>query len=147
MAGVSAVLVLLASASVGFAWDPYTELPRELVGYDSRKEIHIHSAAEADKLRRSVIDYLWGGAGLPAGKLPTVTAVYSGSGALPADLAGLRAANIARAERLQANMDFRYSTGMYLLAPGQHRQRPASGHRVARPFADYNADSMRESAL
>jgi hypothetical protein len=43
-AGVSAVLVLLAPVSVGYAWDPYTELPRELIGYDSSKEIHVHSA-------------------------------------------------------------------------------------------------------
>jgi hypothetical protein len=64
-----------------------------------------------------VIDYLWGGAGLPTAKLPTRTAVYSGGGALPADVSGLRAVNIDRIERLQANMDFRYSTAMHLLHP------------------------------
>ena len=112
-----AVVVLFLTGSASCAWDPYTELPPELVGYDSRGEIHIHSAAEADALRQRVIDYLWGKTGLPTGKLPTSTTVYSGSGALPGDLAGLDAANIAAAERWQANMDFHFSTTMYLLHP------------------------------
>ena len=117
LSGVLAVLVLSLPGIAHSAWDPYTELPPELVGYDSRGEIHIHSAKEADALRQKVIDYMWGGAGLPTGKLPTSTTVYSGSGALPGDLAGLNAANIAGADRLQANMDFGYSTAMYLLHP------------------------------
>ncbi len=121
LARVSAILVFLAPVNVGYAWDPYNELPRELIGYDSEKEIHIHAAKEADRLRRSVIDYLWNKTGLPAGKLSTITAVYSGSGALPADVAGLRATNVARVERLQANIDFGYSTALYLLHPASLR--------------------------
>jgi hypothetical protein len=116
-AGILAVFVLSVHSRAGYASDPYTELPRELIGYDSSKEIHIRSAREADKLRRSLVQYLWGGAGLPVTKLPTCTTAYSGNGALPADVAGLRAANIAHIERLRANMNFRYSTTLYLLHP------------------------------
>jgi hypothetical protein len=134
---MSVVAGLWAVVNVGYAWDAYSELPRELIDYDSSREIHIHSANEADRLRRSVIDFLWGGAGLPVGKLPTHTTVYSGSGALPADVAGLRAANVARIERLQANMDFRYSTTLYLLHPANTR----NARRlviVSHGHADYN---------
>jgi hypothetical protein len=139
LAGLSAAFLFLVPASAGRAGDVYTELPRELIGYESGKEIHVHSSAEADKLRRSVVDYLWGGAGLPTAKLPTSTTVYSGSGALPADVAPLRAANIAAVERLQADMDFRFSTVMYLLHPantGNARRLVVVSHGHC---ADYNS--------
>jgi hypothetical protein len=98
-------------------WDPYAELPANLNQDASAREMHIHSAAEADAVRRNVINYMWGGSGLPTDKLPTSTTVYTGKGELPADLVGLDAANIASADRLQAKMDFDYSTAMYLLHP------------------------------
>jgi hypothetical protein len=113
--GIAAAVALFSPAA-GLAFDIYTELPPGLVGYDSRGEIHIHSAADADAVRRDVIDYLWGSSGVPAA-LPAGTTVYSGSGALPADLVGLNRVNIAGAERLTADMDYNYSTRMYLLHP------------------------------
>jgi hypothetical protein len=137
-AGISAVCLLSVHVGVGHASDLYTELPRELIGYDSSKEIHIHSPAEADTLRRSVVHYLWGSAGLPVTKLPTCKAVYSGNGALPADVAGLRAANIARIERLQANMDFRYGTAAYVLHPANARIIPRLVI-VSHGHADYDS--------
>jgi hypothetical protein len=97
--------------------DIYTDLPAGLVGYDSTSEIHIHSVADATAVRQRTIDYLWGGAGLPTGNLPTSTTVYMGGGTLPTDLYGLNPAYIAGADKWQANMDFGYSTSMYLLRP------------------------------
>jgi hypothetical protein len=117
LVGAVAVAVLLLSENAGFAWDPYSELPPELAGYDSSGEVHLHSAAEADALRQKVIDFLWGKTGLPVGKLPTSTTMYSGSGPLPDDLAPLDAAHIASADRLQANMEFGFKSTMYLLRP------------------------------
>ncbi|MCC6125355.1 MAG: PEP-CTERM sorting domain-containing protein [Pirellulales bacterium] len=115
---ILAVLAMSLPAAAVCAFDKYTEIPPLLLPpYDSNSEIHIHSAAEANALRQNTIDYLWGGNGLPVNKLPTSATVYTGGGTLPADLVGLKAANIAGAEKWQANMDFGYSTSMYLLRP------------------------------
>lgn len=114
--GVMAALGLLVAANGGLAFDIYTELPPELARHDSRGEIHIHSAKEAETVRRRVIEYLWGTSHLP-NTLPASATVYSGSGVLPADLVGLDQDNMARVELLTAKMDFGYSTRMYLLHP------------------------------
>jgi hypothetical protein len=115
-AGVATALALLLSTAVSVATDIYTELPPELARHDSRGEIHIHSAKEADAVRRRVIEYLWGDPRLPA-TMPAAATVYAGSGSLPADLVGLNQASIARVQRLTAKMDYNYSTRMYLLHP------------------------------
>jgi hypothetical protein len=98
-------------------WDHHTELPPGWNEKTSAGEMHIHSAAEADAVRRSTIEYLWGESGLPTQKRPTSETVYTGKDPLPADLVGLDAANIAAAERWESHMDFGYSTAMYLLHP------------------------------
>ncbi|MCC6125788.1 MAG: autotransporter-associated beta strand repeat-containing protein [Pirellulales bacterium] len=116
----AAVLAALAAAfclAPALAFDIYNDMPPLLAGWDSNAEIHVHSAAEADAVRQNTVNYLWGGAGLPVNKLPTSTVVYSGGGTLPADLKTLDVANIAAAEKWQANIDFGYSTSMYLLRP------------------------------
>jgi hypothetical protein len=115
LAGTLTTVAFLSTAVFSFA-DIYTDLPSQLVGYDSNSEIHIHSASDANVVRQNVVSYLWGGSGLPT-ELPTSTPVYSGGGTLPADLVGLNVSNIASAEKWQANMDFGYGTSMYLLRP------------------------------
>jgi hypothetical protein len=118
--GILAIALLLFPSIARSAIDLYTELPPELARYDSRREIHIHSAQEAKASRDKVVRFLWND-GLPVHKMPSIKPVYSGGGGpLPADLVGLNAANIASAQRWQANMDFQYATAMYLLHPAKN---------------------------
>lgn len=119
-AAVTAAFVALLTIAASPAADIYTQLPAGLKRYDSREDIHIHSAKEADTVRRRVITYLWGTSSLPTTP-PVSAAVYSGRGVLPPDLVGLNKTNIAGAERLTAKMDYGYRVQMYLLHPASRR--------------------------
>ena len=110
-------VVLLAATPSAEAFNIYTDMPPLLNTWDSNTEIHIHSAADADAVRHSTISYLWGGAGLPTKPASAVATYNTNGGTLPAALTGLGAANIASVDKWQANMDYGYSTSMYLLHP------------------------------
>ena len=60
------------------------------------------------------MNYLWNATGLPSTQAATVS---TGKLASYPDVSLLNAANIASVEKWQANMDFGYSTSMYLLRP------------------------------
>jgi len=118
LAGLSAVLLLGAAPAAGAEERYYTSLPPEVNGYDAGVHIHIHSPAEAQAIRKKVVDYFW-----PAGKLPETlpeaSPAYEGQGGLPADLAGLDAQAAARAERLVVTMDFGFQSIAYLVRPAR----------------------------
>jgi hypothetical protein len=116
---VAGIAVVLSTAAVR-GIDIYTELPPDLAAYDSSKGIHIQSAKDADAVRKRVIEYMWGGSGLPA-EMSTSESVYSRGGELPADLVGLNKIHLESADRLTANLDYRYRATMYLLHPADMR--------------------------
>jgi len=104
----------------------YTELPEALAAYDASAHVHIGNEAEARKIRRQAVDFLWPGGGLPVEKLPASTLVYGGEGAFPAALDGLTEALVARVEKLDAEVAFGYHHLSYLV----HSANPRQGDRL-----------------
>lgn len=107
-------LVAILWLTPAFAFDIFNDMPPLLNGWDSNSEIHVHSAAEADSLRQNVVNYLWNGRGLPT---KAATTVSTGSLDSFSDVSLLNPGNIASVDKWQANMDYGYSTSMYLLHP------------------------------
>jgi autotransporter-associated beta strand protein len=112
--GVTTALVIGALPIPARAFDIFNDMPPNLIGWDSNSEIHIHSAAQADAVRQNIVNYLWNGRGLPTAAASTVS---SGNLASYSDVSLLNSTYISSVEKWQANMDFGYSTSMYLLHP------------------------------
>ncbi len=100
-------------------WDRFEEMPQQLVGYDAGKHINIDSTESAERVFQTVVDYFWADAGVPTGKLPAGRDVSLDE----ADFQGLDMSDVARAERLDAVVEFGWSTHLYLFHPKRPRRR------------------------
>jgi len=99
--------------------DQYTEIHPDLVGYDSTKQIHIHTPAEADAVRLSVIKYFWSTGKVPTTAMPSsVGSVYSGMGSLPRELGKVDPALVGSVDRLDMSTDD-LATHSYLIRAKQ----------------------------
>jgi hypothetical protein len=105
------------SADEPQAADIYTRLPPDLVNVDATAFIRITNNADAEVVRRCVIQYLWPDGRLPTGKIPSSEIVDTARGGSPPELDGIELAGVERVERLSAHVDFGYHHLSFLLHP------------------------------
>jgi len=133
-----AMFVLGVPLSVVGRADQYTEVYPALVGYDSTQHIHIHTPAEADTVRQSVIEYVWSSGQVPTDTMPTsVSTVYSGMGSLPGQLGNVDPSYVASVERLDMSTDD-LETFSYLVHPAT----PAPDRRLAIVHQGHQSDML-----
>jgi hypothetical protein len=116
------IVQLVISLSTGLAADIYTELPPELAKYDATHLVHISSKADAEGIRRRVMEFIWLNGKLPTAKLPASSIVYAKHGALPQELSGIDGTEVDRVERLDVHVDFDYHHISFLLHPATASQ-------------------------
>lgn len=86
--------------------DEFTEVHVTLRNFDAAQHIHVKTPAQAESVRKSVIEYIWGSGGLPVEKLPvSVFSVFTGTESFPKELSGVQPGLVARVERLELNTD------------------------------------------